>query len=439
MDSGFRVHQPEAISNPDPTLQNAMSIFGASPNTTGQKRSTSPTNDEPSKRAKTDGDPAGPSGDNQQLDNEIEASEVDSADQAEEVPEVIESPDNDTEDAPRIRLPYGFPPISPDKLQELREWLASHANLKGDNQVATGIHTQLLKSMEPRQQDLEEICRMMGVETNGINWRDGIHIPGVMEGGLKARPHQIAGANWISNTLESPLRAALLADECGTGKTVQIGLALAIHYYRLKAEVEVGTFRPRDGNRRFKPSIILCPPDLAYQTFREWSHWFPSFFKIRICHSTKFLTGDFFTKLHIMDHKCGLQAWVDQNAASHEDIETLRSIAIVPYYTAMRRMISRRNKEDDNNGEDGEVNGNGSSNGIGSQAQVQPGRKGRKTTAKEKIEFKVTGQSYNWVICDDVYPIRGPRPLTHKLIHQLEHEATLVTSATPLLNQQDDM
>ncbi|RKK85837.1 hypothetical protein BFJ69_g1445 [Fusarium oxysporum] len=425
MDSGSSVHQPEAISNPDPTLQNAMSIFGASPSTTGQKRNTSPTNDEPSKRAKTDGDPAGPSGDNQQLDNENEASGVDSADQAEEVPEVIESPDNDTEDAPRIRLPYGFPPISPDKLQELREWLASHANLKGDNQVATGIHTQLLKSMEPRQQDLEEICRMMGVETNGINWRDGIHIPGVMEGGLKARPHQIAGANWISTTLESPLRAALLADECGTGKTVQIGLALAIHYYRVKAEVEAGTFRPRDGNRRFKPSIILCPPDLAYQTFREWSHWFPSFFEIRICHRTKFLTGDFFTKLHIMDHKCGLQAWVDQNAASHEDIETLRSIAIVPYYTAMRRMISRRDKEDDNNGEDGEVNGNGSSNGTDSQAQVQPGRKGRKTTAKEKIEFKVTGQSYNWVICDDVYPIRGPRPLTHKLIHQLEHEATL--------------
>lgn len=193
MDAGSRVHQPEAISNPEPTLQNAISICGASPNPTVQKRSPSPTNDEPSKRAKTDGDFAGPSGDNQQLDNENEASGVGIADQAEEVPEVIESRDNDTVDAPRIRLPYGFPPISPDKLQELREWLASHANLKGDNQVATGIHTQLLKSIEPSQQDLEEICRMMGVETNGINWRDGIHIPGVMEGGLKARPHQIAG------------------------------------------------------------------------------------------------------------------------------------------------------------------------------------------------------------------------------------------------------
>ncbi|KAK2137153.1 hypothetical protein NOF04DRAFT_1269222 [Fusarium oxysporum II5] len=85
-------------------------------------------------------------------------------------------------------------------------------------------------------------------------------------------------SSWISTTLESPLRAALLADECGTGKTVQIGLKLAIHYYRVKAEVEAGISRPRDENRRFKPSIILSPPDLAYQAFSEWLFWFLNLF-----------------------------------------------------------------------------------------------------------------------------------------------------------------
>ncbi|KAF4960511.1 hypothetical protein FGADI_918 [Fusarium gaditjirri] len=373
MDRDPSVHQPEVTSNPEPTLQNAMQIFGASPNPNGQKRTPSPTNNEPSKRARTDGDVAGSSGDNQQLGNKNETSGVGITNQAQEV---TESPDKDTEDAQRIRLPYGFPPLSPNKLQELREWLASHANLKGDDQVAIG--------------DLEEVCRMVGVNTDDIDWRDGIHIPGVIKNGLKARPHQIAGANWISTTLESPLRAALLADECGTGKTVQIGLALAIHYYRVKAEVDAGTFRPRDERRTFKPSIILCPPDLAYQTFKEWSDWFPNFFNIRICHRTKFLTGDLFTRMHIMDHSNGLQTWVNQNAASHEDIETLRNIAIVPYHTAMRRIILRRDKEDDSNAEDSDVdgNGNGPSNGTGSQVQVQSGRRRRKTTAKEKIEFK---------------------------------------------------
>ncbi|KAI1029155.1 hypothetical protein LB503_013295 [Fusarium chuoi] len=154
-----------------------------------------------------------------------------------------------------------------------------------------------------------------------------------------------------------------------------------------------------------------------------------------------------------MPHKNGLQDWVNENAASYEDIETLRSIAIVPYYTAMRRMIWRRRRDgdgnaengeangedDDTNGEDREANSDDSDDETDSQAQAGPGKKRRKTTAKEKINFKITGQSYNWVICDDVYPIRGPRSLTHKLIHQLEHEATLVTSATPLLNQQDDI
>ncbi|KAF5229897.1 hypothetical protein FANTH_14047 [Fusarium anthophilum] len=438
MDSYSIVHQPEAPLSPESMLSDATSVPVASPSSAGQKRSPSPTNDEPSKRAKTDEDSAESSDDDQQLDNENEEPGVDIAAEAEEAPEINESPDDNTEDASPIRLPYGFPPISPGTMQELKEWLSSHANVNPDNHVATGIHMQLLKPMEPEEQDMEEICEMMGVETDGINWSEGIHVPGVMGRGLKARAHQLAGANWISSALESPLRAALLADECGTGKTVQIGLALALHYYRVKAEVEAGTFRPRDENRRFKPSIILCPADLAYQTFNEWSRWFPNFFKIRICHRTTYLTRDHFTRMHIMPHKNGLQNWVNENAASHEDIETLRSIAIVPYHTAMRRMILRRRRnddnagdgeangeDDDNNGDDRDADGDDSGDETGDQAEVGQGEKRRKITAKEKIEFQITGQSYNWVICDDVYPIRGPRPLTHKLIHQLEHEATL--------------
>ncbi|KAF5575162.1 hypothetical protein FPANT_11454 [Fusarium pseudoanthophilum] len=434
MDSHSFSHQLEAASSPEPMALDATASPVASPGSTGQKRSPSPTNDEPSKRAKTHEDSAESSDGNQQLNDENEEPGADVADQAEEVPEVIESPDSDTEDATRIYLPYGFPPIDPDKMQELRDWLDIHASVEGDSQVATGLHTQLLKSMEPGQQDLEAICRMMGIDTNGINWREGIHIPGVMEDGLKARPHQISGANWISTTLESPLRAALFADECGTGKTVQIGLALAIHYYRIKAEVEAGTFRPRDERRRFKPSLILCPPDLAYQTFREWCHWFPGFFNIRICHRTKVLAGDHLTRQHVMDHKHGLQDWVDENASSHEDIETLRNIAIVPYHTAMRRMIIPKEKEPateaQNDGEN-QNNQNNDNEGAGQarhrrqRKKGKPGRKRGKAVAKPQLDFKVTGQSYNWIICDDVYPIRGPRPTTHKLIHQLEHEATL--------------
>ncbi|CVL02086.1 uncharacterized protein FMAN_08206 [Fusarium mangiferae] len=288
MDSDSITHQPEAPLSPESMLSDAILIPIASSTSTGQKRSPSPTNDEPSKRAKTGGDSAESSDEDHQLDNENEEPGADIADEAEEVQEVIEPPENNTEDAPAIRLPYGFPPISPDTMQDLKEWLAIHANVKPGNHVATGVHTQLLKPMEPEQQDLEEICSMMGIETNGINWGEGIQIPGVMDHGLLARPHQLAGANCLSSALESPLRAALLADECGTGKTLQIGLALAIHYHRIKAEVEAGTFRPLDENRRFKPSIILCPADLAYQTFKDWSRWFPNFFKIRICHRTSF-------------------------------------------------------------------------------------------------------------------------------------------------------
>ncbi|KAF5967426.1 transcription regulatory SNF2 [Fusarium coicis] len=403
MDSDSIEDQSEAPSSSESMLSDATSIPIASQSLAGQKRSPSPTNDEPSKRTKTDEDSAESSDGDQELENENEDPGADVSDEAEEVLEVTEGPNNNPEDAPAVRLPYGFPPISPGAMQELREWLASHANVKPGNHVATGVHTQLLKAMEPEQQDMDETFDLMGIDTDGINWSEGIHIPGVMDHGLKARPHQLA-ALW-----SRPLRAALLADECGTGKTVQIGLALALHYYRVKAEVEAGTFTPRDESRRFKPSIILCPADLAYQTFREWSRWFPDFFKIRICHRTKFLTRDHFTRMHIMPHRNGLQNWVNENSASHEDIETLRSIAIVPYYTAMRRMIWRRRRSDDNagsgeangedddtNGDDREVDGDDSDDETGTPTQTGPGGKKRNTNAEEKIEFQVTGQSYNW-------------------------------------------
>lgn len=199
MDSGPISLQPEATLSPEPIPQDATSIPVASPSSAGQKRSTSPTNEGPSKRAKTDGDSAESSEDNQQPTNDNQEPVADVAGQAEEDPEVIDSPDNNTEDAPRIYLPYGFPPIDPAKMRELRDWLESRANIEGDIQVAAGLHTQLLKSMEPGQQDLEEICRMMGIDTNGINWRDGIHIPGVMEDGFRARPHQIAGKSQLAS------------------------------------------------------------------------------------------------------------------------------------------------------------------------------------------------------------------------------------------------
>ncbi|KAF4494608.1 hypothetical protein FAGAP_9261 [Fusarium agapanthi] len=382
MDSEPGAPQPEATPDPVPALDGATSIT----------------------------DSASFSSTAQPLDNENGSPQVNIAAQPAVAVGAQNPPNSNTAAPTRIRVPSGFPAISLLQMQRLREWLASHANTTTNNQVATGLQTQLLKSMEPIQQGLEEICRMMGIDTNGINWADGIHIPGVMEHGFKARPHQISGANWISTTLESPLRAALLADECGTGKTVQIGIALAIHYYRMKVEVEAGTFKPRDEKRWFKPSVIFCLPDLAYQTFREWSRWFPDFFNIQICHGTKAQAADEFLERHIMDED-GLQTWVDENAVSHQSIETLRNIAIIPYHTAVRRMILPDRTQDANGG----------------PAQLSRGLKRKRNDKNERQELKISinGQSYNWVICDDVYAIRGPRTKTHQLITQLEREATL--------------
>lgn len=73
------------------------------------------------------------------------------------------------------------------------------------------------------------------------------------------------------------------------------------------------------------------------------------------------------------------------------------------------------------------------------QQLLKSKRKKRPDVEKQELKFSIQGQSYNWIICDDVYAIRRPRTQTHQLITELEHEATLVASATPLLNHQEDM
>ncbi|KAF5620325.1 uncharacterized protein FTJAE_11682 [Fusarium tjaetaba] len=428
MDTDPPSHHSEPTSDPDLTPEDASQKAGVSEDPTGKKRSASPTNDDPSKRLKTSHDSAEPSSDNEQLGNENETTGVSVASEAPGAPSVAPTSQNVPKHPSSIRLPSWFPPIPQAAMQELKVWLATHANARAGDQIASGSHTQLLKTMEPYQQDLEAICRTMRVETNGIDWRDGVTIPEVTTDRQKVKAHQISGANWISNTLDSPLRAALLADECGTGKTVQIGLALAMHYHRVKAEVEAGTFRPRDDMRWFKPSIILCPHNLAYQTFREWSSWFPKFFEIQICHGTKAQAVDESAEEHTMNEKDGLQSWVDENAASHRDIDTLLNIAIIPYNTALERMIDRE-----------EMKKQKAANQTQLQQLLKSKRKKRPNVENEELKFSIKGQSYNWIICDDVYAIRGPRTETHQLITELEHEATLIASATPLLNHQDDM
>jgi hypothetical protein len=63
-------------------------------------------------------------------------------------------------------------------------------------------------------------------------------------------------------------------------------------------------------------------------------------------------------------------------------------------------------------------------------------RRGKK--AERQWAPRITNAQYNWVMCDEGHTTRNPRSGTHTLVRMLHKEATLIVSATPLLNHQRD-
>ncbi|KAF4442657.1 hypothetical protein F53441_11698 [Fusarium austroafricanum] len=366
--------------------------------------------------------------------------------------------------------------IRPDELAELKDWLREHAPVKddtyhevdatflesiasqgtnasllervaqdesfanedeagndvegeGEGNDTLGNPTQqreLLNSLVSNARNLEEIYRDIGVSTDRDDWKEGLHVPGMLEEGPKARPHQIIGTDWIRKTLSSPIRAAILADDCGTGKTLQIGLALAMHYNRAKKVFDEGNYQPLDEQRHFKPSVIFCSAEIAYQTFREPKQWF---------------VNDPVIKPFVL-HPDGLQNWINQKAKAHENPETLKHILIAPHYTAIRRMMHPANPKKKRTSEIETKKGSGKRKS--NQKAIDDERTGRSVTGEpanileDDAPLKITGERFNWVICDDLYALRSPRRQTYKLVKKLDKEAILVCSSTPLLNQQND-
>jgi hypothetical protein len=82
---------------------------------------------------------------------------------------------------------------------------------------------------------------------------------------------------------------------------------------------------------------------------------------------------------------------------------------------------------------------NGSqANGNNQQVLEGPRRVRRGKKAERKWVLRITNAQYNWVMCDEGHTTRNPRSGTHTLVKMLHKEATLIVSATPLLNHQRD-
>lgn len=193
---------------------------------------------------------------------------------------------------------------------------------------------QLINTLSPEQENLDFICQQIGI----ADWRN-LRMGCMQSDAPEAKPRQIVGEStlqcglapiyghshphlfntdhglgawWIYQRLTSPLRAAILADECGIGKTLQIGLALAIDCFRTERAIVDGTRDIAPGERHFKPSVIFCPGVVVPQTFRELRKWFGPFFDIKVAYGNHSNRPDPALDGFILKNTKEVQAWVDQ-------------------------------------------------------------------------------------------------------------------------------
>ncbi|KAF4995407.1 hypothetical protein FGRMN_5191 [Fusarium graminum] len=103
------------------------------------------------------------------------------------------------------------------------------------------------------------------------------------DGSYSAKPYQIIGAKWISDMVNSPLPAGILADERGVGRTLQIGLALSIHIQQVEKQINNRASKAIDSDRVHEPSITICPAIVKQQIIRDFKEFLGDCFKLELC------------------------------------------------------------------------------------------------------------------------------------------------------------
>ncbi|RTE76983.1 hypothetical protein BHE90_008561 [Fusarium euwallaceae] len=304
---------------------------------------------------------------------------------------------------------------------------------------------QLINTLSLEQENLEFICQQIGIP----DWRN-LRMSCMEPDAPAAKPCQIVGAWWIYQRLTSPLRAAILADECGIGKTLQIGLALAIDCFRTAQAIVDGTRNIAPGERNFKPSVIFCPGVVVPQTFRELRKWFGPFFDIRVAYGNHMNKPDPAMNPFILNNAEEVKAWVDECEREQENPRTMRKLLLTSYPTAVFRMVYRDkskliNRKDlpqlvdeEENRAEGNMSSHDPSWTDPTIHEALPHQNCQEKVQHDPVRLSIPNAQFNFIICDEGHLVKNPNSLTHKLIKTLHHDALLIVSATPILNHVKD-
>ena len=150
---------------------------------------------------------------------------------------------------------------------------------------------------------------------------------------LELNPWQVTGIAWALQQERLPIKGGMIADDCGTGKTI-IMLAVILEQYRQalrnKAEGSMGPW---------KPTLIIVPPHVVDVWFQEVQRFFSTELDIwRFYESKQKVTNAAMKARTLPTSDKGLVTWLAENCKP-EDPHTAAKIIITAYETFTVRTL----------------------------------------------------------------------------------------------------
>ncbi|KAK7446918.1 hypothetical protein Landi51_07334 [Colletotrichum acutatum] len=214
-------------------------------------------------------------------------------------------------DAAEVHNPGGALQFDPDAVG-----LAESRRLMGENL--------------PQDNDLVRILSEFLVAPQGATWKNCPISPDQPDFCLK--PHQIIDIAWLLAQLSHPIRAAILANECDTGKTVTALFALAEAIARHKATNE------NDPSATYKPSAIVVPASVLDQTHSVIVDKFYHLFRVHVFYQ-EVHTAPRSRQKNTIGSQEDFVALIQRFKSEEAKPETANSIILMTYSTNNRRLI----------------------------------------------------------------------------------------------------
>ncbi|KAK0759222.1 hypothetical protein N5P37_008104 [Trichoderma harzianum] len=308
---------------------------------------------------------------------------------------------------------------------------------------------ELLGENIPENQDLEQICESRGIDLATLQVNP--HNPSVI-----AKTPQIPDAHRLAELLSGKLRSAMLLSDCGTGKTFVTLLTLKFLLDERIQAHKKGALDLLDGDRAFKPNIIFVPSATLSLFFSEVNSCWAGIFNIYSFYQSRSNCANTDRQTKTIDTLQDLQKYVDRWAKQHQDPETGRVILLTAYSTATRRLLKRRAGKGLTRDQMDLLSSQGDAIDYDRQdkeitaifedpPECNDGEKGARRIGKSTVAYirrsekTLTNDMWNVVVCDECHQIKNPGTRANELVRQLDREALLLVSATPLPNHVRDI